>query len=76
VWARLYDDPALIKRFPYLPVLKQSILSAKPRPVSPNYNQVSLAISNAASGALAFRQTPDAAIAQMAGDLGSVITNR
>src|SRR3569833_431498 len=76
VWARLYDDPALIKRFPYLPVLKQSILSAKPRPVSPNYNQVSLAISNAVSGAITFRQTPDAAISQMAGDLGSVITNR
>jgi multiple sugar transport system substrate-binding protein len=76
VWAQLYDDPALIKRFPYLPVLKQSILAARPRPVSPNYNQVSLAISNAVSGALSFRQTPDATISQMAGDLGSVITNR
>jgi multiple sugar transport system substrate-binding protein len=76
VWARLYDDPALIKRFPYLPVLKRSILSAKPRPMSPNYNQVSLAISNAVSGALSFRQSPDAAVSQMAGDLRSVITNR
>jgi multiple sugar transport system substrate-binding protein len=76
VWARLYDDPALIKRFPYLPVLKQSILSARPRLVSPNYNQVSLTISNAVSEALTFRQSPDAAISQMAGDLGSVITNR
>jgi multiple sugar transport system substrate-binding protein len=76
VWARLYDDPALKKHFPYLPALKKSILAAKPRPVSPNYNQVSLAISNAVSGALSFRQTPDATISQMAGDLGSVITNR
>jgi multiple sugar transport system substrate-binding protein len=76
VWARLYDDPALIKRFPYLPVLKRSILSAKPRPMSPNYNQVSLAISNAVSGALSFRESPDAAVSQMAGDLRSVITNR
>jgi multiple sugar transport system substrate-binding protein len=76
VWEQLYDDPALIKRFPYLPALKQSILAAKPRPVSPNYNQVSLAISNAVSEALSFRQTPDATISQMAGDLGSVITNR
>jgi hypothetical protein len=33
-------------------------------------------ISNAVSGALSFRQPPDAAISQMAGDLGSVITNR
>jgi multiple sugar transport system substrate-binding protein len=76
VWARLYDDPALIRRFPYLPVLKQSILAARPRPVSPNYNQVSLAISNSVSGALSFRQPPDAAVSQLAGDLRSVITNR
>ncbi|GLW05141.1 ABC transporter substrate-binding protein [Microtetraspora sp. NBRC 13810] len=52
VWAELYDDPALIKRFPYLPVLKESILSARPRPAHPNYNQVSLAIADAASRAL------------------------
>ncbi len=76
VWTRLYDDPALIKRFPYLPVLKHSILSAKPRPMSPNYNQVSLAISNAVSGALSFRQDPDTTVTQLAGDLRSVITNR
>jgi multiple sugar transport system substrate-binding protein len=76
VWERLYDDPALIRRFPYLPVLKNAILSARPRPMSPNYNQVSLAISNAVSGALSFRQPPDAAISQLAGDLRSVITNR
>jgi multiple sugar transport system substrate-binding protein len=76
VWTRLYDDPDLIKRFPYLPVLKQSILSAKARPKSPNYTQVSLAISNAVSGALALRQPPGAAIAQLDGDLRSVITNR
>lgn len=76
VWARLYDDPSLIKRFPYLPVLKRSILSAKPRPASPNYNQVTLAIFSNASEALALRQTPDAAITQMSRDLRSVITNR
>ncbi len=76
VWTQLYDDPGLIKRFPYLPVLKRSILSAEARPKSPNYNQVSLAISNAVSGALSFRQPPDAAVSQLAGDLRSVITNR
>ena len=75
VWTRLYDDPALIKRFPYLPELKQSILSAKPRPVSPNYTQVSLAISNAANEALSGVASPDAAISQLAGDLRGVITN-
>ena len=34
VWTQLYGDPALIKLFPYLPVLRQAILSAKPRPKS------------------------------------------
>ncbi len=76
VWTRLYDDPELIKQFPYLPVLKHSILAAMPRPMSPNYTQVSLAISNAVSGAISLRQPPDNAVSQMAGDLRSVITNR
>ncbi|MEU8201586.1 ABC transporter substrate-binding protein [Streptosporangium sp. NPDC049046] len=52
VWAELYDDPDLIRRFPYLPVLKQSILSARPRPAGANYNQVSLVIASAVSNAL------------------------
>ncbi|MFI6319968.1 ABC transporter substrate-binding protein [Nonomuraea sp. NPDC050556] len=52
VWTELYDDPELIKRFPYLPVLKESILAAKKRPVHPNYNQMSLVIASAVSKAL------------------------
>lgn len=76
VWTRLYEDPALIKRYPYLPVLQRSILSARPRPKSPNYNQVSLTISNDANEALRFQESPDQVISQMAGDLRSVITNR
>ncbi len=76
VWERLYEDPALTKRFPYLPVLKESILSAKARPMSPNYNQLSLTISNDVSEALSFRKPPDAVISQMAADLRGVIANR
>ncbi|MBB6351096.1 ABC transporter substrate-binding protein [Nonomuraea muscovyensis] len=52
VWTELYDDPELTRRFPYLPVLKQSILAAKPRPVSANYNQLSLVIASSVSKAL------------------------
>lgn len=71
VWARLYDDPDLIRGFPYLPVLKESILAARPRPASPNYNQVSLIISSAAYSALILRKPPDAALAEMSTDLKS-----
>ncbi|MFC4011744.1 ABC transporter substrate-binding protein [Nonomuraea purpurea] len=52
VWTELYDDPALIKRFPYLPVLKESILAARPRPVTANYNQLSLVIASSVAKAL------------------------
>ncbi|WP_326636454.1 ABC transporter substrate-binding protein [Streptosporangium sp. NBC_01755] len=75
VWAELYDDPALIKRFPYLPVLKQSILSARPRPASANYNQLSLVIASAVSNALTppFEEAGDDVVASMKGQLVEII---
>jgi multiple sugar transport system substrate-binding protein len=73
VWAELYDDPALIKRFPYLPVLKEAILSAHPRPVTPNYNQVSLVISSAVSGALNLSKPVDETVADLKQQLGEVV---
>ncbi|MBP2705169.1 ABC transporter substrate-binding protein [Microbispora sp. RL4-1S] len=73
VWAELYDDPALIKRFPYLPVLKETILSARPRPVTPDYNQVSLVISSAVSGALDLGRPTDETVAELRQQLGEVI---
>ena len=57
VWTQLYSDPALIRRFPYLPVLKKAILAAQPRPEIADYNQLSLAISSAVHRALA-QQVP------------------
>ena len=57
VWTRLYTEPALIRRFPYLPVLKEAILAARPRPEIASYNQLSLAISSAVHRALA-QQVP------------------
>ncbi|MCT9929046.1 ABC transporter substrate-binding protein [Planotetraspora sp. A-T 1434] len=73
VWADLYDDPALIRRFPYLPVLKESILSARPRPVTANYNQVSLVVSSAVSGALNLSKPVDETVADLKQQLGEVI---
>ncbi|WP_327044343.1 ABC transporter substrate-binding protein [Microbispora sp. NBC_01189] len=73
VWADLYDDPELIGRFPYLPVLKEAILSARPRPVTAGYNQVSLVISSAVSGALALAKPVDETVADLKQGLGEVI---
>ncbi|SDQ93585.1 ABC transporter substrate-binding protein [Thermostaphylospora chromogena] len=75
VWAELYDDPELIKRFPYLPVLKQSILNAQPRPVNPNYNQMSLAIASAVTRALTppFQEDLGAISRSMKAELNEII---
>ncbi|MEU8177509.1 ABC transporter substrate-binding protein [Microbispora hainanensis] len=73
VWAELYDDPELIKRFPYLPALKEAIVSARPRPVTADYNQVSLLISSAVSGALTLAKPVDETVADLKQGLGEVI---
>lgn len=48
----LYSDPALVKKFPYLPVLLKSIETAVPRPVTPFYPGVTEAIETNSYAAL------------------------
>jgi trehalose/maltose transport system substrate-binding protein len=48
----LYSDPALVKKFPYLPTLLASIQTAVPRPVTPYYPGVTEAIETNAYAAL------------------------
>ena len=51
-YASLYDDKALVKQYPYLPVLKESILRAVPRPRVVQYGDVTAAIQQEAYAAL------------------------
>ena len=69
VWTSLYSDPAMDKKFPYLPVVKQAILSAQPRPETPDYDQASLAIQSEVYRALTLEQTPQQALSEMATQL-------
>jgi multiple sugar transport system substrate-binding protein len=52
VVADVYKDPALVKKFPYLPVLSTSIQNAVPRPVSPFYPAVTKAVQDNAYAAI------------------------
>ena len=63
----------MVKRFPYLPVVRNAILSARPRPSIADYDQASLAISSAVYQALTFRKTPHQALTEMAGQLTQII---
>jgi multiple sugar transport system substrate-binding protein len=61
----LYDDPALVKKSPYLPVLKTSILNAVPRPVSPFYPAVTKAVQENAYAAIKGDKSVDQAVKDM-----------
>jgi multiple sugar transport system substrate-binding protein len=73
VWTSLYSDPAMVKQFPYLPVVKQAILTAQPRPSIIDYDQASLAISSAVYQALTGKKTPQEALSEMATQLTQII---
>ncbi|MFF9766671.1 ABC transporter substrate-binding protein [Streptomyces sp. NPDC014636] len=72
VRAALYEDRALVKRFPYLPTLRTAVLTARPRPKSPRYDQVSLAVQAVVQDALTGRQTPGQAVRRLARELDAI----
>jgi multiple sugar transport system substrate-binding protein len=72
VRAALYEDPALIRAYPYLPTLRQSVLTAEPRPKSPRYDQVSLGVQAVVQDVMALRQTPEQAVARLSRELESI----
>ncbi|MEU0948687.1 ABC transporter substrate-binding protein [Streptomyces canus] len=72
VRASLYSDPDLVRRFPYLPTLRTSILTAAPRPKSPRYEQVSLVVQAIMHDALTGQTSPAAAVRRLARELAAV----
>jgi multiple sugar transport system substrate-binding protein len=73
VWTSLYSDPGLEKLFPYLPVVKQAILAAQPRPSLVDYDQASLAIISGVYQALTGKKPPRQALAELAQQLTQII---
>lgn len=54
----LYTDTDLVKKYPYLPTLVKVIKTAKPRPKVVEYGDLTLAIQDAAYGALQGQPNP------------------
>src|SRR6266536_2453522 len=75
VWTDVYDDPALVKQFPFLPVLKQGLLAAKPRPITPNYQEVTNAIQEEAYAAEQGQKSSDQAIKDLTAKLNDIAQN-
>jgi multiple sugar transport system substrate-binding protein len=69
IYTAIYDDPALQEKYPYLPVLKESILTAIPRPKVVRYGDATLAIQDAAYAALSGEMTTEEALEQLQTEL-------
>ena len=65
VLTALYDDPALVAKFPYLTPLKTSLQNAVPRPVTPFYPAVSKAVQDNAYAAIKGEVSVDTAMSNM-----------
>ena len=73
VLEELYSDPELTKKFPFMPTQLKSIQGAKPRPKAVEYGDVTLAIQDAAYGALQGQTQPDAALQALQAKLQTLI---
>ena len=71
-WADLYQDPEMVEKFPYLPALKEGLLAAKPRPVTPYYQEVTSAIQEDAYAALQGQKSPDQAVTDLTQKLNEI----
>ncbi|MGH3387486.1 MAG: ABC transporter substrate-binding protein [Actinomadura sp.] len=72
--AALYEDPELVKQFPYLPTLKASIEGAKARPIVVKYGDVTTAIQEETYNAITGKITSDQALTNLQTRLGQLIT--
>ena len=61
----IYTDQALVSKYPYLPVLKESISNAVSRPVTPFYPAVTQAIQENFFAAIQGQKTPQQAVKDM-----------
>jgi multiple sugar transport system substrate-binding protein len=71
--AALYTDSDIVKKFPYMPIQLKSVQTAKPRPKAVEYGDVTLAIQDAAYGALQGQTQPDAALQALQAKLQTLI---
>ena len=70
----LYTDPDITDKYPYMPILLQSIQTAEPRPKAVRYGDVTLSIQDSAYNALQGQVDPETALSRLQADLRRIIT--
>ena len=68
-----YSDPEVLEKYPFFTIELKSVQGAKPRPKAVEYGDVTLAIQDAAYGALQGQTAPDAALQSLQSKLQTLI---
>lgn len=71
-WTDLYNDPELVEKYAHLPILLEGLQQAKPRPVTPYYQEVTSAIQEDAYAALQGQKSPDQAVNDLTTKLNEI----
>lgn len=69
----LFDDPDVLRESPHYSELYKVLLAARPRPVHPQYSEISAALQTHLSAALIGKETPKDALAQAASRIRAVL---
>ena len=69
----LYTDPDVLKKLPFMDIQLKSVQTAVPRPKAVEYGDVTLAIQDAAYGALQGQTEPEAALQALQAKLQTLI---
>ena len=69
----LYSDPDFEARIPWLVLAREVFHSAKPRPITPRYSEVSDVLRTTTSAVLGGSITPEAGVDEIQGSLGRVL---
>ncbi len=69
----LYDDPDLLRQFPYLRTLKEVFIKARPRPITPLYSFIGEILRVHFSRALTRQETPQEALERGQAEIAAVL---
>ncbi|MGV9382316.1 ABC transporter substrate-binding protein [Nonomuraea sp. NPDC003707] len=75
-YAAMYDDPALVAKFGFLPMLKEGLLNAAPRPAVVRYGDATAAIQEEITAALSGQKPSDQALTALQDRLAKIIANQ
>ncbi|GAA2816609.1 ABC transporter substrate-binding protein [Kribbella solani] len=72
-YTAMYDDPDLVKQYAFMPMLKEGLMNAAPRPAVIKYGDATAAIQEEVSSALTGQKTSEQALSDLQQRLSGIV---